>query len=53
MLQTLHDKGLSTKIITPMSKERLGLCGFTLIDGSDIVADLGNINNLQLTIERK
>ena len=31
MLQTLHDKGLTTNIITPISKEPLELCGFTFV----------------------
>ena len=52
MLQTLHDKGLATNIITPISKEQLELCGFTFVDDSDLIADAGYANNPELTMER-
>ena len=49
MLQTLHDKG---NIITPISKEHLKLCGFTFVDDSYLIADVGYVNNPELTMER-
>ena len=45
MLQALHDKGLATNVMTPISKEQLKLCGFTCMDNSDIIANTGYTNN--------
>ena len=52
MLQILHDKGLSTNIITPISKVQLELCGFTFVNDSDLIADAGYTNNPELTMKR-
>ena len=51
-LQTPHNKGLATNMITPISKEKLELCGFIFVDDSDIIADAGYTNNPELTMER-
>ena len=45
ILQTLHDICLATKIIAPIFKEQLKLCGFTFVEVSDIIADTKYANN--------
>ena len=52
MLQTLHDKGLETSIITQISKEQLKVCGFAFVDDSDIITDADYAHSLELTMER-
>ena len=52
MLQTLHDEGLVTNIITPISKEQSKLCEFTFVDDSDLIVDGRYVNNPELTMER-
>ena len=45
MFQVLHAQGLASKLIRPVSKQTLELCGFAFVDDSDIIAVSNNMNN--------
>ena len=45
MFQVLHERGAATKIISPITKDKIDLCGFAFVDDSDLIAMSSNKND--------
>ena len=52
MFDVMTDRGLATKIVTPLSSSQLDLCGFAFVDDSDIIAMAGNSNEPEEVMEK-
>ena len=50
MFEVLHKRGLVTSFNTPISQNKIDLCGFAFVDDTDIVADSRGTNDPNDTI---